>query len=276
MGEAAGPQTRSHITALLERHGLRPRRALGQHFLADPNLVDKIVRLAAITPGDKVVEIGAGTGTLTRALAAAGASVVAYEIDRRLEPVLAETVGGLAAVEVRFEDATAADLNSDLGEGEWIMVANLPYNIGTTLLLDLLAGAPRIVRYVVMVQREVADRLAAGPGSKRYGLPSVTAGLYGAVRFGFAVPPQVFVPAPEVGSAVVVVERRAVVDARAPRARELAGAAFGGRRKMLRRSLAGMLDDPITLLASAGISPTSRAEDLSPDDFLRLAAAEGT
>lgn len=273
MAERTGPQTRSQITDLLDRHALRPRKAYGQHFLADPNLVAKIVRLAGVGPGDRVVEIGAGTGTLTRALAATGARVVAFEIDRRLEPVLAETLAGVAGVEVRFEDALDADLAGRLDGGPWTLVANLPYNVGTTLVLDLLTGVPAITRFVVMVQREVADRLAAAPGSRRYGLPSVVAGLYGRVTFGFAVPPQVFVPAPDVASAVVAIERRRVVDPLAGRARDLAAAAFSGRRKMLRRSLAGTLADPGAVLAAAGIDPTARAEALAPEDYLRLARA---
>lgn len=264
-------QSRVEIVALLDRHGLRPRKRLGQHFLADPNIVERIVRLAELTPDDRVLEVGAGTGTLTRALAATGATVVAYEVDVGLRPVLDETLTG-CDVDLRFEDVTRVDLPVRLTGGPWTMVANLPYNVGTPLVLDLLRTAPRIERFVVMVQSEVGDRLAAGPGSKTYGLPSVVAQLHAKVRAGFRVPPQVFVPTPDVESLVVVLERRPAspgVEA----AIELAAAAFNQRRKMLRRSLVPVLVDPETVLESAGIDPTARAEELAPGDYLLLAEA---
>ncbi len=266
------PQGRRQIRDLLERHRHRPRKRLGQHFLADPNLVDRIVRTTGIEPGGLVVEIGAGTGTLTRALTEAGARVVAYEIDRGLEPVLAESLRGSSA-EVRFEDATRVDLAAALAGGPWTLVANLPYNVGTPLLLDILRRVPQVTRMVVMVQREVADRLTAEPGSKIYGLPSVVARLHAEVRFGFAVPASVFFPSPEVESAVVKLVRREPPE-RVERAIELAAAAFGQRRKMLRRSLAAATDDVGSLLTRAGIDPEDRAEDLAPEDFVRLAEAE--
>ncbi len=266
------PQGRRQVRDLLERHRHRPRKRLGQHFLADPNLVERIVRTAGVGPGDRVVEIGAGTGTLTRALAATGAAVVAYEIDRGLEPVLAETLGDSTA-DVRFEDATKVDLAAALRGGPWTLVANLPYHVGTPLLLDVLRHVPQVTSMVVMVQREVADRLTAGPGSRTYGLPSVVAQLHAVVRFGFPVPAAVFVPEPGVDSAVVTLVR---VEPPAPaeRAVQLAAAAFNQRRKMLRRSLAGALEDVGPLLARAGIDPTARAEDLAPEDYVHLANAE--
>lgn len=263
------PQTRSEIATLLERHGLAPVHRLGQHFLADPNITRKIVAIAGLGPGDRVVEVGAGTGTLTRAMADVGAHVVAYEIDRGLRPVLEEVTAGLD-VDLRFEDVTAVDFESALdGEG-WAMVANLPYNIGTPVVLDALRRAPSIDRFVVMVQREVADRFTAGVGEDAYGLPSVVAGLLTEASFAFRVPPQVFYPAPEVESAVVVMERKEAPD-KAGRAIELARAGFGQRRKMLRKSLSKVLDDPVATIEAAGIKPTLRAEDLSPDDYLKLA-----
>ncbi|HEY7468458.1 MAG TPA: 16S rRNA (adenine(1518)-N(6)/adenine(1519)-N(6))-dimethyltransferase RsmA [Acidimicrobiia bacterium] len=262
-------QTRSEISQLLARHGVAPSHRLGQHFLADANITRKIVELAGVGPGVQVVEIGAGTGTLTRALAATGAHVVAYEVDPGLLPVLEEVTQGLP-VELRFLDATAVDLTVDLpGEG-WVMVSNLPYNVGTPLLLDALRRATQISRFVVMIQREVAERLVAGPGSRLYGLPSVIAGIHGRADLSFRVAPQVFYPAPKVESAVVVIRRLPAPD-EADRAIEIASAAFNQRRKMLRRSLAGIFDDPASALHSAGIDPTARAEQLSPGDYLRLA-----
>lgn len=262
-------QGRGEIKALLERHGIRPKRRLGQNFLGDPNLVDRIVRTASVGPDDRVVEVGAGTGTLTRALAATGAAVLAFEVDPRLLPVLDEVLVGLE-VEVRSEDVTKSDLGAILGAGPWTMVANLPYNVGTPLLLDVLRHVTVVTRMVVMVQREVADRLVATAGSKSYGLPSIVAQLNAAARVAFTVPPDVFFPVPEVESAVVEMER-----VTAPRlseaAIELASVAFQQRRKMLRRSLVDVLHDPSATLAAAGISETARPEELRPADFLRLA-----
>ena len=263
------PQGRREIVDLLARHGLRPRRHLGQHFLADPNVVDRIVRLAQLGPAGKAVEIGAGTGTLTRALAATGAAVVAYEIDERLAPLLAEVLAG-TGVDLRIADAAGVNLEEALDGTGWVMVANLPYHLGTPLLLDVLRDVPKVEKAVVMVQREVAERLAAGPGSRRYGLPSVVAGLYSEVEMGFTVGRAVFVPPPDVESAVVVVRRR-VASPLAGRAEVLAQAAFGQRRKMLRSSLAAAVADPEALVEAAGLDPTARAETLSVDDYLRLA-----
>jgi len=265
------PQTRSQIAELLQRHGLAPIHRLGQHFLADANITRKIVDLARVGPGSRVVEVGAGTGTLTRALAASGASVVSYEVDERLRPVLDEVTAG-CDVELRFSDAMNVDFASALeGEG-WAMVANLPYNVGTPVVLRALRGAPNVTKFVVMVQKEVARRLAASPGSRDYGLPSVVAGIYTEAEVAFTVPPQVFYPPPQVESAVVVL-RRIEPPRGAARAVELARAGFGQRRKMLRRSLAELFDDPVVALEAAGIAPTSRAEDLAPDDYLRLAGS---
>lgn len=263
------PQTRSEIADLLQRHGLSPSHHLGQNFLADANITRKIVAVSGIQPGALVLEVGAGTGTLTRALADAGARVVAYEVDSGLTPVLMEVTAGLD-VELRFEDIMDVDLGVDLDGGPWTMVANLPYNVGTPLVLDALRNQPEIVRFVVMMQREVAERFAASAGSKGYGLPSVVAGIHAPARIAFRVPPQVFFPPPPVDSAVVVMDRVAAPPG-AERAIELAAAGFNQRRKMLRRSLAGVLEDPVATVRAAGLDPTSRAEDLSPAEFLRLA-----
>ncbi len=263
-------QGKRAIQELLEKYDLVPRKALGQHFLADPNLVHKLVGLAE--PGQRVVEVGAGTGTLTRALGAAGFGVVAYEVDERFRPLLKEVLDGLDNVEVRFADALAA-LPDDLGEGPWTMVANLPYNVGTPLLLKVLTNGTNVDRFVVMVQKEVADRLMAGPGSRTYGIPSVVAALHADVRRQFTIGPQVFIPAPRVDSVVLTLQRR-VPPLAAPRAIELAAAAFNQRRKMLRRSLADTVSSVSEVLAEAGIPGDSRAEQLSPAEYVTLAEKE--
>lgn len=264
-------QGRGEIKALLEAHGIRPKRHLGQNFLGDPNLVERIVRTANLTTGDRVLEVGAGTGTLTKALARTGATVVAYEIDGQLAPVLAEVLQGLE-VEVRHQDVSRVDLAEALDPGPWTLVANLPYNVGTPLILSVLRSVPAVEKLVVMVQKEVADRLVAAPGSKVYGVPSVITSLNADARIAFTVPPQVFFPVPEVESAVVTMTRRPAPDC-SEAAIELAGVAFQQRRKMLRRSLETVLEDPAATLTAAGIDPTARPEDLGAPDFLRLAEA---
>ncbi len=266
-------QTRSEIFRLLSQVGHRPNQRLGQNFLTDPNIVDKIVATAGLDDGSQVVEIGAGTGTLTGALAAVAKSVIAYEIDPSLDPVLRDAVGNIGNVEIRIQDAAKADLERDLPFGPWVMVSNLPYNVGTGIVLDAMRNAPRIGRFVVMVQREVADRMLASPGSKVYGLPSVIVGLHAEGHIAFSVPPQVFEPQPGVDSAVVVLGRVQSPE-RSHRAIELAGAAFGQRRKMLRRSLASVLAEPVEILEAASVDPTDRAENLSPADYVAIASAE--
>ncbi len=264
-----GVQSRSEVKALLARHGLSPDKRLGQHFLADPNITRKIAGLAGVGPGDKVVEVGPGTGTLTVALEETGASVTAIEVDESLRPILEEvTNAGLV-----FADAAEIDLGDILGPGQWTFVSNLPYNVGTSIVLDALRNVPQIGRFVAMVQLEVAERLVSLPGNKTYGLPSVVTSLHGVAHIALRVPPQVFVPQPRVGSAVVVIDRRPA-HRLTPRAIEIAANAFNQRRKMLRRSLAGTFADPVAVADRAGLEPTARPEDLDPTDFIRLADAE--
>ena len=263
--------TPSRLSDLLTRHGITPSRRLGQHFLVDPNLVRKVVETAQVGPDDRVLEVGTGVGNLTAVLAETGARVVSYEIDRRLVPVLAETLAGyLERVEIRMEDAMRVDWKKELGGEGWVMVSNLPYGVGTPLLMEMIQNVSEVVRFVVMLQREVAMRLLAGPSSRDYGLPSVIVGLHTRIRRAFDVPPQVFFPRPEVFSSVVVLER-IPSHSDAARAISLAARAFGKRRKMLRRSLRSELSAPERMLADAGISPERRPESLSPADFLRLA-----
>ncbi|MFP4514153.1 MAG: 16S rRNA (adenine(1518)-N(6)/adenine(1519)-N(6))-dimethyltransferase RsmA, partial [Acidimicrobiales bacterium] len=232
------------IAAILQAHGLSPSRALGQNFVADPNTVRRIARLAEVGPGDHVVEIGAGLGSLTRALAETGAAVTAVEVDRHLVPVLREQVATLG-VEVIEGDAGELDWSEVLGGATgWVLVANLPYNVATPLVLDLLDDVPAIERMLVMVQLEAGQRLAAGVGDPAYGIPSVKVAYWATAELVGRVPPSVFVPRPRVESVLVRIERRPVpaVEADPDRLFALVRAGFGQRRKMLRRSLAGLVD----------------------------------
>lgn len=262
------PQSRTEVKNLLAAHGLSPDKSLGQHFLADPNITRKIASFARVSPGDLVVEIGPGTGTLTAALEDLGARVTAIELDESFRPVLeAET-----HAELIFGDAGEMNLGEVLSPGEWAMVSNLPYNVGTSITLDALRHVPQIKRFVVMVQLEVAERLTAQPGSKTYGVPSVVVGLHGVAKLELKVPPQVFLPAPRVGSAVVVIDRLPA-HPRVEQAIKIAATAFNQRRKMLRKSLVGLFADASDVLERAGLDGTTRPEDLDPTDFIRLAEA---
>ena len=266
-----GPQGKATIRSLLAEYGLRPNQSYGQNFLVDPNVIRRIVRLADVSSGSSVVEIGGGTGTLTGALAATGARVVVYEIDAGLARVLEDTLGARPNVEIRHEDAGQVDLHGALAEGPWSLVANLPYNVGTGIVLGALRHAPDIERFVIMVQREVADRLLADPGSRAYGIPSVVTALHASGSVAFTAPPSVFYPTPSVESTVVELVRHPAPDG-AERAIQIATAAFGQRRKMLRRSLAGIVPHTVSVLERCGIDPTRRPEELSPGDFVMIAA----
>jgi 16S rRNA (adenine1518-N6/adenine1519-N6)-dimethyltransferase len=273
--------SRPEVTRLLAENEISPSRALGQNFVADPNTVRRIARLAAIGPGDRVLEVGAGLGSLTLALAEAGASVLALERDRRIVPVLrkvlAEHAPPSAAVEVIEADAMTADWSHLLvPPAGWVLVANLPYNVATPLIADLLDGVPAVERMLVMVQREVALRLAAGPGDPAYGAVSVKVAYWAEAALVGTVPASVFVPRPKVGSALVEIRRRAApaVDPRVVGPEvlfRLVRTGFALRRKMLRRALAG-LDLPSGAFVEAGIDETARAERLSVQDWGRLAA----
>jgi 16S rRNA (adenine1518-N6/adenine1519-N6)-dimethyltransferase len=265
-------QNRSEIRRLLSDHDHRPDSRYGQNFLADPEIVNRIVTLAQVEDRN-VVEIGAGTGTLTYGLCAVAAKVVSYEIDETLASIVAEGGSRFANLELKNADASAVRFDDALGGSDWVLVANLPYNVGTGIVLDALRHAPNISRFVVMVQSEVADRLLAGPGSRTYGLPSVITGLHADGSAPLRVPPNAFEPQPRVDSTVVVLERLDPPK-HSERAIAIAAAGFGQRRKMLRGSLKMILENPAALLARAGIDPTLRAEDLGPLDFVSIAAAE--
>jgi 16S rRNA (adenine1518-N6/adenine1519-N6)-dimethyltransferase len=265
--------TRRQAQDLLTRHGLRPSRALGQNFVVDPNTVRRIVRLAGVEAGDRVVEVGAGLGALTIALAEAGARVTAVEVDRHLLPALEEVLAGVTPPPaVVHADALELEWSTVLGqETGWHLVANLPYNVATPLVLDVLDTVPAIDRMLVMVQREVAERLAAAPGTKAYGIPSVKVAYWAEAEIVGKVGPNVFLPKPNVESALVRIVRRArpATDADFDALFTLVRAGFGHRRKMLRGALAGLVD--AVAFERAGISPESRAEQLSIADWGRLA-----
>jgi 16S rRNA (adenine1518-N6/adenine1519-N6)-dimethyltransferase len=269
--------TRRQTVDLLADNGLRPSRALGQNFVADPNTVRRIARLAGVGPADRVVEIGAGLGSLTLALAETGAQVTAVEIDRHLVPILRRTVEprGVTVVE---GDALQLDWQELLGAepGAWTLVANLPYNIATPLVADLLDFVPAIARMLVMVQRELGERLAAVPGSDAYGAVSVKVAYWATAKVVARVPASVFVPRPAVESVLVQITRREhpAVDPALVSGAELFAlirAGFGQRRKMVRRSLAGLVGPGE--FTAAGIEPTVRAEELDVLAWGRLAGA---
>jgi 16S rRNA (adenine1518-N6/adenine1519-N6)-dimethyltransferase len=267
--------SRTRIGELLGSGSLAPRRDLGQNFVADPNTVRRIAALAEVGPGDRVVEIGAGLGSLTLALAETGAEVTAIEVDRGLVAVLREVVAGLDDVTVVEADAMRLDWTSSLAPHDgWTLVANLPYNVATPLVCDLLDEVPAISSMLVMVQREVAERLAAGPGSKQYGAVSVKVAYWADARVVGRVPATVFVPRPNVESALVRIDRHQPPDVDPSVLFGLVRDAFGHRRKMLRRSLA----DRVTpaQFEIAGVSPEDRPERLGVDDWVRLADAVST
>jgi len=268
-GLAGLPPLRKVIAA----HGLDARKRLGQHFLLDLNLTRRIARAAAPLDKGLVIEVGPGPGGLTRALLLEGAQrVVAIEIDSRAIAALKElqVVAG-DRLELVEADALKIDLAS-LGPSPRRIVANLPYNVSTALLIRWLHQADQIADMVLMFQKEVADRLAAAPRSKDYGRLSILAQHVCTVQRLFDVAPTAFVPPPKVVSSVVRLRPRPegrLADLR-PLERVTA-AAFGQRRKMLRSSLGGVFASPVEVLERLGIPPTARAEELSVADFVRLA-----
>jgi 16S rRNA (adenine1518-N6/adenine1519-N6)-dimethyltransferase len=254
----------------------RAKKTLGQHFLADENILGVIGRLAELNDGDVVLEIGPGRGVLTRYLAERVAHVHAIELDRSLEPELREALGGRENVELQFGDALAFDLGA-LEPPPTKLVANLPYNVATPLVAESLDGLPRIGLWCVMVQREVADRFFAEPGTKAYGAVSVLVQL-AAERTGFhPVSRNVFRPRPNVDSALVAFRRRGPLPVGYPRLKAVVGAAFAHRRKQLPNSieLAGLASrgQTASALAEIGREPATRAEALAPEDFVALADA---
>ncbi len=265
--------------AVLERHGLTTRKRLGQHFLIDDNTVGRILELAALVGSEHVVEVGPGIGTLTEALARHAASVVAVERDERLAPALAEIVERAGNVSVVFADAlevTPEALMAPGGRAPSALVANLPYAVAATIILRFFASLPTLEVATVMVQAEVADRIAAVPGTKDYGAYTVKLALLATVAGRLEVSRGCFLPPPRVDSSVVkLVRRHDTADAiRLSRAMRAAEAAFAERRKTLRNTLASALDAPAAsveaALRDAGVDASVRAETLTPATFIML------
>ena len=272
----------AEVRRLAEGLELRPTKKLGQNFVHDANTVRRIVEIAGVQRGESVLEVGPGLGSLTLGILEAGAGVVAVEIDRRLAALLPETVQRHqpgAKLTVVAADALAV---RELPGQPTRLVANLPYNVSVPVLLHLLETFPALRSAVVMVQAEVGERVAAAPGSRVYGAPSVKAAWYGSWRLAGTVSRQVFWPVPNVDSVLVGFERGLPPGDEDERVRvfELVEAAFGQRRKMLRQSLQAQLGaagtaEASAILESAGIEPTSRGEQLSLGDFLAIARAAG-
>lgn len=271
----------AEIRALAAELDVTPTKKLGQNFVVDANTVRKIVHAARVQPGERVVEIGPGLGSLTLAILEAGARVTAVEIDHRLAAHLPVTAArhGVDADALTVVDADALRVTELPGEPS-VLVANLPYNVSVPVLLHFLETFPYLQRGVVMVQAEVAERLAAAPGSKIYGSPSAKAAWYGSWRLAGTVSRQVFWPVPNVDSLLVAFERdvepRGDDDLRR-RTFQIIDAAFGQRRKMLRQAVSplfgGTAATASAALEAVGIDPTLRGEQLTIDDFVRLAAS---
>jgi 16S rRNA (adenine1518-N6/adenine1519-N6)-dimethyltransferase len=272
----------AEVRQLADRLGIRPTKALGQNFVHDPNTVRRVVRAAGLDPGDTVLEVGPGLGSLTLALLPAAPLVYAVEIDPALAAALPETVARHApehadrlrvvagdALKVRAADFAAAPPTA--------LVANLPYNVAVPAVLHLLATLPSLRHGLVMVQKEVADRLTAAPGSKVYGVPSVKLAWYARARQAGRVPASVFWPVPNVESGLVAFERRkppAGVSREAVFA--VVDAAFAQRRKTLRAALAGWAggaDAAANTVDAAGLDPGARGESLTVEQFAAIATA---
>jgi 16S rRNA (adenine1518-N6/adenine1519-N6)-dimethyltransferase len=275
--------TPATVHALLDEHGLHPKRSLGQNFLADPNTARRVVALAELAPATPVLEIGPGLGSLTLALLDAGHDVVALELDDRLAQVLREVISSAddargRSVRVETGDACRVDLDALLDGvpgAPWACVSNLPYNVAVPVVIRLLEQVPPVERILVMVQREVGERLAAGPGDEQYGAVSVKVAYFADAKVVGLVPPTVFVPRPKVDSALVRLDRRAEPPVAVPSADDLFAlvrTGFAQRRKMLRRSLVPMLGDRTPeVLAASGIEPTARPEALGLEQWAALA-----
>ncbi len=273
------------IRALLDERGLSPSRALGQNFLVDPNTARRIAGASGAHQGDHVLEVGPGLGSLTLALVELGAHVTAVELDRHLVPVLREVVADAdPPVTVVHGDALEVDLGALLAASpRWLLAANLPYNVAVPALLHLLAEFPTIRSVMVMVQAEVAERLAADPGGKDYGVPSAKVRFYGNVRRYGMVSPTVFWPIPRVYSGLVRIDRYETspwptdADFRA-QVFDLVDIGFAQRRKTSRNAFAewaGSGNESARRLLAASIDPSRRGETLAIADFVRLLKRSG-
>jgi len=270
----------AEVRALAERFGIRPTKRLGQNFVHDPNTVRRIVKAAGLTPDDVVVEVGPGLGSLTLALLPAAAHVHAVEIDPALAAALPGTVAEFAPDLADRLTVTTADAMTvrELDPAPTAVVANLPYNVGVPVLLTLLGALPSLEKGLVMVQQEVVDRLAAGPGSKVYGVPSAKLAWFATARKAGPVPRAVFWPVPNVDSGLLAFTRREPPAGDRAAVFTVVDTAFAQRRKALRPALAGWAGSAAAaeeILRAAGVDPMARAETLGIDAFARIAAARG-
>ncbi|ADL44308.1 16S rRNA (adenine(1518)-N(6)/adenine(1519)-N(6))-dimethyltransferase RsmA [Micromonospora aurantiaca] len=273
----------AEIRELAARLGVTPTKKLGQNFVHDPNTVRRIVTTAGLTPDDVALEVGPGLGSLTLALLPVAAHVHAVELDPALAAALPETAArfaGTAAERLTVHPADALRVTADdlAGPAPTALVANLPYNVAVPVVLHLLAELPTLRHGLVMVQKEVADRLVAGPGSKVYGIPSVKLAWYARSRAAGKVPPNVFWPVPNVDSGLVAFTRREPPRPDVPRKAVFAvvDAAFAQRRKTLRAALAGWAggaDRAAAALTAAGVDPSARGESLTVEQFAAIAAS---
>lgn len=270
--------TPSETIALLKRHGIWLRKGLGQHFLVDNNILTNILEAADIEPDDVILEVGPGIGALTRGLADRAAHVVAVEIDERMAACFREYVTARNVTLLRMDALELTRASIEGGPIPTKVVANLPYKIAVPLVLQLLERFPELGVLVVMVQREIAERMTAAPGRKSYGGVTAKLAYYGRVRRVFTVPPTVFVPPPRVESAVVRITRVPRDAGNRDSVFSVIDAAFSQRRKKLGNALAASLigglekDEIGKKLASAAIAPNARAEELSVADFERIAS----
>ena len=270
-----------NLNNLLKRHNLSLKKAFGQNFLSDQSLLDEIVDCAGITENDTVLEIGCGAGTLTRAIAKKAKKVVGYEIDTRLKPVLNETLAEFNNVEIVFSDVMKnkiEDVEKKLGE-QYTLVANLPYYITTPIIMRFVEQAKAVKALVVMVQEEVAIRLASSPNTTDYGAITVGINLRGNTEIVLRVPREKFTPAPNVDSAVIKIDidKDKFVGVDLDKVRNVVKCAFSSRRKMLVNNLMNTLklsrEQANNALERANISLTARAENLSAQDYVVLTQA---
>lgn len=264
---------KSDLKNIMEQHDLKPSKSLGQNFVVDPNTILKIIRAANIEKHQQILEIGPGLGSLTSQLSITS-KVVAIELDRYLVPALEEVLnhfGERENVEIIHQDAMKIDWKEFFShrQGIWKMVANLPYNIATPLIVTLLENAPKIQSIFVMVQLEVGERFAASPKSKAYGIPSVKAQYWAETKVLGKVSPNVFLPIPKVDSAILqIIRKPSPPEVNYTNFSRLIQTAFQHRRKMIRKSLSTLI--PISNFTIAEISPQSRPEELSVADWVKL------
>ncbi len=273
------------VSELLAEYGLRPKKRLSQHFLVDANLVRRIARIAEVGSGDHVLEIGTGLGTLTRELASRGAKVVTVEVDRCLRPIIERTLGEFDSVEAVFADFLKLDLETFLPErwaGKWLLVGNLPYSVTSPIVTKILSAKHLFSRMVVTVQKEVAQRLTAGPSTEQYGALTIFVQYHCEVEQAGLIPPSVFFPVPEVESALVRLNPRERPAVNVPDEQlffAIVRSAFGKRRKTLLNALASSAvlswsrEKTAQVLACAGIDPSCRGETLSISEFAQIAIA---